>query len=78
MGFLKSLEELFLSENQIDAIDSLTTLSKLKVLDLSFNQINDIRSILELPMLEFANLIGNPIDTLQIEQLKNNHVLVLY
>jgi Leucine-rich repeat (LRR) protein len=78
LGFLKSLEELFLSENQIDAIDSLTTLSNLKVLDLSFNQINDIRSILELPMLEFVNLIGNPIDTLQIEQLKNNHVLVLY
>jgi Leucine-rich repeat (LRR) protein len=64
------IEELNLSGNQIGLIDALSNLSNLRQLDLSGNKISDISPLFELGKLEAVNLSGNPINSSQIEELK--------
>jgi len=75
---LADLEELYLSNNEIGYIDALSNLVKLKTLDLSYNQIDDLSPILDLDCLEFVNLLGNPVSALEIAQLENKGVTVIY
>ena len=49
---LKELEELYISENGIEEIESLDQNSKLKTLDLAMNKITDIRNVEHLNDLE--------------------------
>lgn len=75
---LENIEELYLSKNQIGFIDSLESLENLKILDLSFNDLDDISPILELHELEFVNLLGTHVPQKQIDQLKENEIIVIF
>jgi len=71
------LEELYISDNAIGYVDTLSNLTKLRVLDLSNNCIDDLSPLFELPNLEYVNIMGNPVPKDHIEFLKNNNVLVV-
>ncbi|MBN2279060.1 MAG: leucine-rich repeat domain-containing protein [Candidatus Marinimicrobia bacterium] len=75
---LENIEELYIANNQIGFIDALENLVNLRILDLSFNQIDDISPLMELDNLEYVNLLGNPIPKNQINELKNNEILVIF
>lgn len=77
LGRLLMIEELYLSNNEIGYIDDVSNLLKLRVIDLSNNSIDDLTPLLDLPDLEYVNVVGNPVSKQQIEQLKNNGVLVV-
>ena len=74
---MENLEELYLANNEIGFIDTLSNLTKLKIVDLSGNQIDDITPLIELKELEYVNLIGNPVPDNQIDLLEKNGIIVM-
>ena len=72
------IEELDLSYNQISIIDVLVKLKNLRVLDLSNNLIDDISPLFYLNNLDYLNVIGNAVPPKQIQNLKNNGIIVIH
>lgn len=74
-----TLEELWLSYNQISSLDGLASLSALQVLYLSNNRVADwseLDKLASLPMLRELLLLGNPIqDTQPDRALYRAHVI---
>jgi len=74
---LVNIEELYLQNNQIGLIDVLYNLRKLRIIDISGNDINDISPLFGLTNLEFVNVMNNHIPKYQINNLRNNDILVI-
>lgn len=72
------IEELYLQDNDIYDIDYLSYLPDLRVVDLANNHISDITGLLHLNGLEFVNLLGNPVPKIQVEQLLQKGIVVVY
>jgi hypothetical protein len=75
---LELLEELYLANNEIGYIDTLSNLLKLRVVDLSGNQVDDISPLFDLENLEYVNLIANPVPQKQLDELRKKGVIVMF
>jgi Leucine-rich repeat (LRR) protein len=67
---LSLIEELSLSGNCIELIDSLANLTNLRFLNLSDNKVRDLSPLFDLGKLETVILHGNPVNQQQIEELE--------
>jgi Leucine-rich repeat (LRR) protein len=75
LGFL---EELNLSDNNIENIDSIGYLTNLKRLYISNNNIIDFSPLLELESLEYIEISGNKVSKDQIEELISLGINVIF
>ncbi len=75
---LPFLQEVFLSDNLIGYIDSLSFAKDLRIVDLSENRIDDISPLLDLQRLEYVNLLGNPAPVQQINFLRRKGIVVVF
>ena len=70
LQFLTNLERLDLSNNQITDIRPLANLKHLKYLHLNNNQIKDISPLSTLPHLQVLDVLGNPLQQGEVNQLQ--------
>lgn len=70
LQFLTNLERLDLSNNQITDIRPLVNLKHLKYLHLNNNQIKDISPLSALPHLQVLDVLGNPLQQGEVNQLQ--------
>lgn len=59
IGQLPNLEQLELSDNQINDLSPLLSLKKLRVLSVRNNRVTNINALMSLPLLRFVALQGN-------------------
>ena len=72
------MERLYLSNNYITLIDSLSNLTVLQVLDISYNDVDDLSPLFELSHLSYLNVMGNRIPAWQLEKLQLRGVTVIH
>lgn len=71
-----TLEELYLQENQIEKIENVGMLGKLKILDISYNKVEHLEGIEELSELDALYLTTNKIENVgELMVLKANQKL---
>ncbi|MFW5657651.1 MAG: leucine-rich repeat domain-containing protein [Bacteroidota bacterium] len=74
---LNRLEELYVNENELTTVDICSRLKRLRLLDIAHNQVEDISYLSGLNNLEYVNLVGNPVPAYQVEQLREQGVIVI-
>ena len=77
LGYLHQIERLYLSNNHVGMIDSLSNLTVLQVLDISYNDVDDLTPLFELSHLSYLNVMGNRIPSWQLEKLQLKGVTVV-
>ena len=77
LGYLRQVERLYLANNHIGMIDSLSNLTVLQVLDISFNDVDDLAPLFDLSHLNYLNVMGNRIPAWQLEKLQLKGVTVV-
>ncbi len=70
LRYMHQVERLYLSNNHIGMVDSLSNMIVLQVLDISFNDVDDLSPLFELSHLSYLNVMGNRVPAWQLEKLQ--------
>lgn len=77
LRYLHQVERLYLSNNHIGMVDSLSNMTVLQVLDISFNDVDDLSPLFELSHLSYLNVMGNRVPAWQLEKLQLKGVTIV-